>query len=670
MSFQIAFVSIYSHDGRRRDVPFTPGKLNIITGKSETGKSALVSIVNYCLGAGTYRIPVATIHDKCSWFGVTFVKGKKGLFVARPRLPAGQKSHSAVCVLTGLVTPPEFDELVANENTTTLLEALASFAGIADVETAPEKGRTTESINPSIKHARNLVLQPQSIVSSERQLLYGTDDTFKKLHLRDTIPYFLGVVPEDFAKRRARLREARRELKLMTLKEEDSEARKGRLIRDVNAIRSQALDSGIVDLLPIDDDQETAMTLLKQIAAWDERQAESTDLSTPELSRLRREYMAIEDEVDRLRSQLDSAEAFSIRSSSFAEEGARQESRLKLVSIFEGTYKEPRETKSKRTTAKKEEVLKAACPICQTALEGEDNLIKVVRESNERLREQLNTAERQRPRLSKYLKELRVSLADQEQKAGDIRDSITSVIKARKEVQEQQSAALRRARVSGRASELLQTVELSDDVGIDERAKRRLNREIKDLEKICDDEAIGERLRSAETVISNDLSQIAVRLQLQQSDTPVIFDMKALDLKFAIGLETVSLERIGAGKNWVGYHVAAHLALHNWLVKQKRPVPRFVFFDQVSQPFFSNEAQQNPVRTEKDLVDVDRTQVMRLIGELHSFCESQKGKFQILLTEHVESSEEWFRDSVVETWRGGKALVPLDWPDLDSLENN
>ena len=326
MSFQIAFISIYSHDGRRRDIPFSPGKLNIITGKSETGKSTLVSIVDYCLGAGTYRIPVATIHDKCSWFGVTFVKGKKGPFVARPRLPVGQKSHSAVCVLSGFTTPPEPEELVPNENTTTLLEALASFAGIADVETAPEKGRTTESINPSIKHARNLNLQPQSIVSSERQLIYGTDDTFKKLHLRDTMHYFLGVVPEDFAKRRARLREARRELKLMALKEQDSEARRDSLIRDVNAIRSQALDNGIRGLEVVDEDPAVALELLRQIAAWDEEKAESTNLSTPELSRLRNEHSAVEDEVNRLRSQLDSAEAFSIRSSSFAEEGARQES--------------------------------------------------------------------------------------------------------------------------------------------------------------------------------------------------------------------------------------------------------------------------------------------------------------------------------------------------------
>lgn len=668
MSFQIAFISIYSHDGRRRDVPFTPGKLNVITGKSETGKSAMVSILNYCLGAGTYRVPVATIHDKCSWFGVTFVKGKKGLFVARPRLPAGQQSHSAVCLINGLTTPPDFEELETNENTSTLLEALASFAGIADVETAPEKGRTTESINPSIKHARNLNLQPQSIVSSERQLIYGTDDTFKKLHLRDTMPYFLGVVPEDFAKRRARLREARRELKLLNLKERDSEARRGRLIRDVSAIRSQALDSGMVNLPVVENDHEVAIELLRQISDWDESDSDSTDLVTPELTRLRREYSSVADEVDRLRSQLESAEAFSIRSSSFAEEGARQESRLKLVSIFEGTHKEPSKAEAKRNTKKESQIVKASCPLCKTDLEGEDYVMKVVHESNERLREQLNTAERQRPRLSKYLKELRSSLAEQESRAGDIRDSITSVIKARAQVQEQRDAALSRARVAGRAAELLQTIELVDEVGGDERVKRKLGREIKQLEKACDDEAIAERLRSAETVISKDLSQIAVRLDLQQSETPVIFDMKALDLKFAIGLETVSLERIGAGKNWVGYHVASHLALHKWLIKQKRPVPRFIFFDQVSQPFFSNDDRKNPDRDENDLVDEDRSQVMLLIEELYEFCETQKGKFQIILTEHVESSEEWFRDSVVEVWRKGDALVPSDWPKAESVE--
>jgi hypothetical protein len=35
---------------------------------------------------------------------------------------------------------------------------------------------------------------------------------------------------------------------------------------------------------------------------------------------------------------------------------------------------------------------------------------------------------------------------------------------------------------------------------------------------------------------------------------------------------------------------------------------------------------------------------------------------QVILTEHADLDEPWFRSAVVERWGGGKKLVPEDWP--------
>ena len=53
MTLQIRSISIYSRGGERRDVKFRLGALNIVTGASKTGKSALLDIVDYC---GTQRM--------------------------------------------------------------------------------------------------------------------------------------------------------------------------------------------------------------------------------------------------------------------------------------------------------------------------------------------------------------------------------------------------------------------------------------------------------------------------------------------------------------------------------------------------------------------------------------------------------------------------------------
>ena len=52
MTMQILDIVVYSHHGEKRILPLKAGAVNIITGASKTGKSALIDIVDYCYGAG------------------------------------------------------------------------------------------------------------------------------------------------------------------------------------------------------------------------------------------------------------------------------------------------------------------------------------------------------------------------------------------------------------------------------------------------------------------------------------------------------------------------------------------------------------------------------------------------------------------------------------------
>jgi hypothetical protein len=55
-----------------RKLKFVDNKINVITGASRTGKSAIIPIIDYCLGSGKCTIPVDTIRNACDWFGVLF----------------------------------------------------------------------------------------------------------------------------------------------------------------------------------------------------------------------------------------------------------------------------------------------------------------------------------------------------------------------------------------------------------------------------------------------------------------------------------------------------------------------------------------------------------------------------------------------------------------------
>ena len=52
MSLQIAKLILYGTKGQVRELVFRIGALNILTGASKTGKSAIIDIIDYCTGRG------------------------------------------------------------------------------------------------------------------------------------------------------------------------------------------------------------------------------------------------------------------------------------------------------------------------------------------------------------------------------------------------------------------------------------------------------------------------------------------------------------------------------------------------------------------------------------------------------------------------------------------
>ena len=54
---KIDSIVIYSHDGQMRILSFNVDGLNIITGRSSTGKSALSAIIEYCMGRSAFNVP-------------------------------------------------------------------------------------------------------------------------------------------------------------------------------------------------------------------------------------------------------------------------------------------------------------------------------------------------------------------------------------------------------------------------------------------------------------------------------------------------------------------------------------------------------------------------------------------------------------------------------------
>jgi hypothetical protein len=59
--------------------------------------------------------------------------------------------------------------------------------------------------------------------------------------------------------------------------------------------------------------------------------------------------------------------------------------------------------------------------------------------------------------------------------------------------------------------------------------------------------------------------------------------------------------------------------------------------------------------------DDDRHRVLQMFTLIFEAVEAVAPGLQVILIEHADINEDWYRDAVIERWRGGKKLVPEDW---------
>ena len=141
MRFTINSVILWPKKARfsPRSVPFDSQSVNIITGASRTGKSALIPIIDYCLGSEKCTIPVETIRNACSWFGVLFDMDREQLLLCR-REPGDQVSTGDMFILRDkeITIPDQIEK--NNANITSIKDIMNELFGISFLELDPNAG--------------------------------------------------------------------------------------------------------------------------------------------------------------------------------------------------------------------------------------------------------------------------------------------------------------------------------------------------------------------------------------------------------------------------------------------------------------------------------------------------------------------------------------------------
>lgn len=104
-----------------------------------------------------------------------------------------------------------------------------------------------------------------------------------------------------------------------------------------------------------------------------------------------------------------------------------------------------------------------------------------------------------------------------------------------------------------------------------------------------------------------------------------------------------------------------YLALAKWFIRQARPVPNFIFFDQPTQVYFPADKAVNG-KLEEISKDEDREAVHRMFKWIFEVVDELFPNLQVIITDHADIEEDWFQNAVRdEKWRGKFALIPPSW---------
>lgn len=648
MKFQILNILVYGSNGQIRSIELKPDAVNVITGQSKTGKSALIHIVDYCLGRRECNVPAGVIRKHVEWYAVKLQTSSGEVFIARRNPEPGKESSEDIYIERGTsLSFPEARNLTKNANLETLASILNQILGIGEYAHEPKAGQTRKTGTADIGKALFYCFQEQSEIDDQKFLFHRQGEQWIPQSIKDYLPYFLGAITDEVIQNKEELRKLNRKLKQV-----ESRIAEGNRLKGQNFERAFALlnEAKSVDLIAADVPLQSPWDNVRQLIETALARNIDNDPAEPNvdvLNDLLDRQQQIRESYRIADAELKSLKDLKRSSNGFGSEMEEQKSRLESINIFSHTG-DPK-----------------ACPLCSSTLPSAVPSAEAIRASLTEIDSQLEAVTNDTPHLDTMIGKAEDRLAMVRRQLDEVKTSIISLQTTNQRISELRDFNSRRAMVKGRLSLYLENMPANDvDDSDDKLEAEKIAEQVRALEAVLDDETLAGRLESILSLVSAQITSLARKLEIEHSDSPMRLDLKKLTIVADHADDgPIPMPKMGSGETWVGLHLVTHLALHNWFFKKQRPVPQFLFLDQPSQAYFPPDTSAETVREQTEATNPDRQSVIRMF----KLIVEETKNFQVIVTEHADIREDWYQALVRENWWDGKQkLVPVEWIEVES----
>lgn len=659
MKTLLKFIGLFDQRERLHGVELKAG-LNLITGRSSTGKSSLIEIFDYCMASSEDTIPHGVIKDHAKLFFVWMVIGETEYIIGRDA--AGKEFY--------IVDNPIVDDIWQLssdifDNHDYKKDDYKIQLGILFGIDAQNTAETVEQLNdkrkgaqrPSVRNMMPFILQHQNLVANKQALFYRFDQKEKRDETIDQFKVFAGFVDANYyalSVEASLLQEKIGRLeKKLSKAQEDIHETYNRLLDDIS-VYSEITGGSILEDLTEEKFTENPESFRNEIENLDYFEIKIDPSNKPQLDK----YRKLESEENKLMAQL-------------------RETQLHLEEVIGSidyieTYKNALEATHK---PKSVSINYSVCPFCHQHTEHTLNEAKGLADAISNLNEELKNI----PSIIRPLHEEKIRLQEEVE---EIKGKLGEVDKAKDELAEIIEALKQNYSLQKQAYKTIYKILSRIDLASNETLKE-LQQNIYTLRLELNQKWAGlnvynleQKMVLAERGIRQSMAQYRKTINFETSldDYSLVFDLEKFELYFQKGMneyaEKKYLRAIGSGANWLNAHLCLFLALADFFYTHKKStVPSLLFLDQPSQVYFPAQKDTgdefNPEESGIGKVDEDMTAVNRIFTLLYDFCKKHGNGIQIIVTDHADDLKieglEDFEEIVRARWRKeGEGLVRLN----------
>lgn len=676
MKTTILYIGVTDKDNFVHTVRFNSG-VNIITGRSSTGKSALIEIFDYCFGSSDFTVPEGVITEFADIYFVVIKVKNDSLVLARRRdstkVFIKNESDDRIIKTKNSFKKEYFQDdrfLPLADFKKELRRYFGSHLQITDIDEniIDRKYRRGKRPTPSVRSFTSFMLQHQNLIANKHAIFYRFDEKEKREQTINHFKVFAGFADQKyFIKRQEleKLENKKKKYELQMPKDAEIKARAQEKLK--NALKEYVAISGIhLDI----GDAELAVINPKgileklqgqnvEVIAVSDEHIKYKQESERELARLTAEYRKCQNQIKDIQSSIEFAESYKKETSSIP-------------------------------VPKEAELHVSECPFCHNKYSSVEHQANELTSAIDWLNDELNRSEyslesfrEDERKFIDKLKEIEVVIKVEKQKI----QTVDKQIKELARYKTQYELALKvKLKVETILEELLQKPyeEL-------ETKLKAVKEEITKIKKFLKENYnIEDKLKKAEKDIQSYMHKISSSLEFEDSYKPISlrFSLETFDLWNEMGGKNVYLRAMGSGANWLSCHVALFLALHRYFCElgDNCSIPTTLFFDQPSQVYFPSVLDNSEEFSAEDIakkegdsrirkVDEDIIAVTNLYSELVRFCKDTLHETgiepQIIVTDHADKLKICGDDTTVtfdalvrERWRGEGAGLIKNHKDL------